>query len=1295
MSDKLQILIEALLAKTTKQQLIQELKNIEKGLKPIEIKVDTNAEAQTKLFKSLQKIYKEEEKNRLTQEKFSEKALVEKEKQLQYEQKVRKAIDETAIKGKQQVSDMARKLTNEENQNRLKQVTKTQNDIERFITQSNETIAQRNMRSEMLNIDPTQYEQVWKKLLYEQDAKLIKEKKQTSEIQKQIALYKEQLAIKLQNAKTSFGKHFNNEQESAIISKADLITVDNYKNAVKDTNLEYDKQLSKSKTLRKEATLAMKESDTFMKTLVKDFGKMIAWSIVGTALFGTIRQIKQGLDTLKELDTLMVDIAKVTNLTADAMERLVKGSFDAASDYGRTAQDYLKGVAEFSRAGYEEAAKGLSEVSLLAQNVGELTAEQANEFLLATDAAYKYSGSQKELTRVLDGVNEIDNKFATSISKISEGMTVAGSIASNAGIGVNELSAAIGTMTAVTQKSGNEMGRAFRGLVMNLRQIKGDVGDGEIIDDEALSKSAKVLDSVNIKVHEMRNGIEELRNPMDVIEELANKWNTLSTMKQAPIIEALGGKYRGNAVVALLENFNMYEKMLADYANSAGSAIKENEKRMDSWQSKLNQLTNQVSEYWNNAIDSDTVKDIIDLTKEFVGALDNVNQQFGIVTSSVYTLTSLLILFKGQALIGAITKVGGLSAALTALAANPMTWVVIGLGILTGAFIKYADYTQKAKEKTEAINTAYSEFNKSLNSGNIDKVTASLKSLADTVDYEGATKKIAALNDELDRLEGRAVNSRGKFATLSDRQRGKLIAERSELQKQVDMVDNAKKQMEKVLAESTDNALRRRNGTLVTPSTKSGSGGGGGGGGGSTETPDYEKAYQSQYNTIRDLNFELDRQNEILSQKEDLDKIPILLEKNKLLKKQQENLHEINEARRNELSLLKPSSDRYQELVGLIQDTSLEWFKLNSAQSENLKNIDEINKKAQEALDKQNEEARKNLEDVQKQITEVIKKRYEIEKEEAEKAHKDKLEQLEDELDAYKDSVNEQIKEIDKLRDAEDFDKSQQKTTDKITELTNERNTLSMAAQSGDLVAIARIAEIDKDLAEQRENLEELQSDREHELRKENLQDALDSKEKEIKSAKETEEEKYELIKDSYDKLLEEGNLYAEANKALTSGMVTDINGKLVTVAEAFKTFSDQFGQTLGTLGNNIQTEFIDKLNQAQQLINTMSGLPANTGITNTSSVSGLNTSALSSSNLLSGANLSSILSSVSKLSLASLMPMNMPKLSGMVGGGNINIGDIIIQTQSVDTNSIGNITNQIMYNIKREYAKLGGGWKP
>jgi hypothetical protein len=58
--------------------------------------------------------------------------------------------------------------------------------------------------------------------------------------------------------------------------------------------------------------------------------------------------------------------------------------------------------------------------------------------------------------------------------------------------------------------------------------------------------SAKALDNVGIKVHELRNGVEELRDPMEVLKELAGIWDGLSSMKQAPIIEAIGGKYRGN-----------------------------------------------------------------------------------------------------------------------------------------------------------------------------------------------------------------------------------------------------------------------------------------------------------------------------------------------------------------------------------------------------------------------------------------------------------------------------------------------------------------------------------------------------------------------------------------------------------------------------------------------------------------------------------------------------------------------------------------------------------------------------
>lgn len=216
-----------------------------------------------------------------------------------------------------------------------------------------------------------------------------------------------------------------------------------------------------------------KDGYSFIQMLTLAGKKILIWGISTQLVYGTLQAIRKGLTTLKDLDTLMVDIAKVTNFTAAAMDNLKKSSFEAGSAFGRTAQDYLKSIAEFSRAGYEERSAGLAKIALLSQNVGELTAEQANQFLLATDAAYKYKGSVGELTKVLDGINEIDNKFATSIQKVSEGVTVAGSISANASVDIAELSSAIGTMTSITQRSGNEAGRAFRSILMNIRQIKG------------------------------------------------------------------------------------------------------------------------------------------------------------------------------------------------------------------------------------------------------------------------------------------------------------------------------------------------------------------------------------------------------------------------------------------------------------------------------------------------------------------------------------------------------------------------------------------------------------------------------------------------------------------------------------------------------------------------------------------------------------------------------------------------------------------------------------------------------
>ena len=57
------------------------------------------------------------------------------------------------------------------------------------------------------------------------------------------------------------------------------------------------------------------------------------------------------------------------------------------------------------------------------------------------------------------------------MTELSEGMTIVASTAASFGVDVNELTAALGTMSATTQQSGSEVARAFRAILLNIRQV--------------------------------------------------------------------------------------------------------------------------------------------------------------------------------------------------------------------------------------------------------------------------------------------------------------------------------------------------------------------------------------------------------------------------------------------------------------------------------------------------------------------------------------------------------------------------------------------------------------------------------------------------------------------------------------------------------------------------------------------------------------------------------------------------------------------------------------------------------
>ena len=98
-----------------------------------------------------------------------------------------------------------------------------------------------------------------------------------------------------------------------------------------------------------------------------------------------------------------------------------------------------------------------TKLSLLLQNVGDVTADTANETLIAANAGFQLGGSYEALMGVIDKFNNISNKNATDINKLSEAMKVGASVFHSAGMSMDETIAIIGTATASTQRAGSEI----------------------------------------------------------------------------------------------------------------------------------------------------------------------------------------------------------------------------------------------------------------------------------------------------------------------------------------------------------------------------------------------------------------------------------------------------------------------------------------------------------------------------------------------------------------------------------------------------------------------------------------------------------------------------------------------------------------------------------------------------------------------------------------------------------------------------------------------------------------------
>lgn len=411
---------------------------------------------------------------------------------------------------------------------------------------------------------------------------------------------------------TAMGKANENQIKSwiATIESSTDIT----KGDLKQINTEFKKLDS---TLRQTGRLGLSVWDKF-KESVKKFG---GWSLVTGSIMRMVSKVRSAISEIKNLDSILTEVSKTSDLTEKQLKKLGESSFESASEFGKKASDYLNNVAEMYRAGFDNAEE-MARLSLLAQAAGDLDSSASDDYLLATNAAYDYKGSVEALNEVLDSQNYITNNAAVNMKDMSDATSEAASVASAYGVKIEELSALIAVAVSKTRESGSEVGNALKSIFINLQ----DTTNNSIVE---------AFDAVGISMTKIVDGSELLKTPIELIKELSEVFNSLpeGDTRKANILSDIAGKYHANTFSSILSDLDSYYKMLELYnsTEAEGSALVEAEKSANNLEGSLNKLSNTWTETVNNIADSDDLTFIVNMLNSLLKILETITDKAGLL----------------------------------------------------------------------------------------------------------------------------------------------------------------------------------------------------------------------------------------------------------------------------------------------------------------------------------------------------------------------------------------------------------------------------------------------------------------------------------------------------------------------------------------------------------------------------------------------------------------------------------------------------------------------------------------
>ena len=365
------------------------------------------------------------------------------------------------------------------------------------------------------------------------------------------------------------------------------------------------------------------------------------------SFYDVINGVKQGINTVRELDTALTEMRKVSDETVQSLKNYQATTFDTADSVGTTAKQIQNSTADWMRLGesMSKAAESAKAANILL-NVSEFDGiDEATESLVAMSQAYSELGKMD----IIDVLNNIGNNYSIATDGLATALQKSASALKTANNDLNSAVALASAGNAVVQDP-DSVGAGIRTISLRLVGTEAAKQELESIGeetDDVITTTSKLRDTILSATAAATNDgkgfdifdsngnykstYEIMQGLADLYDDIVAKDKELGTNNLNLLLETIAGKNRSNIAASILQNGEMLRSVYQDAQNSSGSAQKELDSYLDSIDGRMTQLENRAQEFWYKVIDSDTIKNGITLLTDLLELGTNIVDTFGVL----------------------------------------------------------------------------------------------------------------------------------------------------------------------------------------------------------------------------------------------------------------------------------------------------------------------------------------------------------------------------------------------------------------------------------------------------------------------------------------------------------------------------------------------------------------------------------------------------------------------------------------------------------------------------------------